>query len=168
MKKRVFDYVKENPGSSVHDIAIALRAKENLVLRIVNDLVKDGFMSIIPVPLSDDNDCSCYYKVIKQEYKELDRFYKERFTKMRKDENYFYIKSILDKIEKEDIESFYQSIKNSKPSNGSSTYSALTNDLIGCCPSAQQWNNPRNRELFKQDVLYYCDYYLSFYNAETD
>lgn len=70
MKKRVFDYVKENPGSSVHDIAIALRAEEILVLGIVSDLTKDGFMSIIPVPLSDENDCSCYYIVSKNEYRD--------------------------------------------------------------------------------------------------
>jgi len=70
MKKRVFDYVKENPGSSVHGIAIALRAEETLVLEIVNGLTKDGYLSIIPVPLSKDNDCSCYFKAIRKEYSE--------------------------------------------------------------------------------------------------
>ena len=73
----------------------------------------------------------------------------------------FEIKALLKKLENEGIESVYQSVKKWKISNGSSAFSSLTNDLIGCCPSSEEWKNPNVREFFKQNVVYYCNYYLS-------
>ena len=80
---------------------------------------------------------------------------------MRDTESFYIIKSILDKLEKEGVESLYQSIRKWKTSNGSSYYSALINDLVACCPYAEQWKNPKVRDSFKQDIKYYCDHYLN-------
>lgn len=79
---------------------------------------------------------------------------------MRNIKDYNRIKALLDKLEKEGVEPVYQFIKKCKPSFGSSGYSAVINDLIACCPSAKDWNNSNYREFFKQDVIYYCEYYL--------
>lgn len=79
---------------------------------------------------------------------------------MRDSESYYSIKALRDKLEKEGVESIYQFIKKCKLTSGSSKYSALINDLIGCCPSSDEWCYPRIREEFRYDVKYYCDYYL--------
>lgn len=75
------------------------------------------------------------------------------------------IEALIYKLENEDIDVIYKLFANAKYSNGSSVYSALINDIIKCCPSSEQWRNPRNREIFKQDVKYYCDYYLTVVNG---
>ena len=85
---------------------------------------------------------------------------------MRNEENDFQIKLMLEKLEKEGVESIYNIVKNSKPSLGYSPYSSLINDLIGCCPSSQDWQNPRARDLFKNDIIYYCNYYLTTDNLQ--
>ena len=77
-------------------------------------------------------------------------------------DSYYNIKTILDRLEKEGVEVLYNEIKHWKMSNGSSLYSALNNDLVACCPSAEQWKNPRLREIFKLDIKSYCNHYLSF------
>lgn len=68
--------------------------------------------------------------------------------------DYYNIKSILDKLEKEGVESVYQFIKKCKLSSGASACSAVINDLIGCCPSTEEWQYPTVREFFEKDVIY--------------
>ena len=83
--------------------------------------------------------------------------------KMKKDQYYHMIKGVLDKLEKEGVEAVYQSVKKWNYSNGSSRYSALINDLIGVCPEYKEWQYPRVREHFRQDVIYYCKYHMDYY-----
>ena len=87
--------------------------------------------------------------------------------KMKKDESYYMIKNLLDRLNKEGVESFYQSFKKAKMSSGASPYSALLNDIIANCPDVKDWKNPRRRESFEYDIRYYCDYYLTFYDEEN-
>lgn len=84
-------------------------------------------------------------------------------AKMKKDEYYYMIKGVLDKLEKEGVEAVYQQFRHGNYSNGSSRYSALINDLVGCCPDSKEWQNPRVRDLFRQDVIYYCKYHMDYY-----
>ena len=86
--------------------------------------------------------------------------------KLKKDESYYMIKSLLKKLDKEGVDVLYQSFKNAKPSYGTSTYSALLNDISANCPNSEAWNNPRSHDMFERDIRYYCDYYLSFYDEE--
>ena len=73
----------------------------------------------------------------------------------------YYIKSLLDTLEKDGVETIYELIIKQKLNSGSSAYSALINDLIACCPSRKNWHNPRFKEIFKEDIKYYCNYYLT-------
>lgn len=80
---------------------------------------------------------------------------------MSNDYNQYQIKALLEKLNKKGVESVYRLIKTCKPTSGITPYSALISDLIGCCPSADEWRYPRVRVLFEKDVVYYCKYYLS-------
>ena len=48
MKKEVFDFLKENPGSNVHQIAKALRQEEIKVLRALDSISSDGCVCLYP------------------------------------------------------------------------------------------------------------------------
>ena len=87
--------------------------------------------------------------------------------KLKKDQYYYMIKSILEKLDKEGIDALYQSFKNAKPTNGTSIYSALFNDIVANCPDSKEWKNLRSHDRFERDIRYYCDYYLSFYDDEN-
>lgn len=87
--------------------------------------------------------------------------------KIKKDQYYHMIKSLLEKLDKEGVDVLYQSFKGAKPNNGSSLYSALLNDIIANCPNSNEWMNPRSHDMFEHDIRYYCDYYLAYYDDET-
>lgn len=71
MKKRVFDYIKENKGSDLHEIAKAISEDEMKVLKAINDLSNEGYICLCPpVPLSINNSDSCRYMAIKKDYTE--------------------------------------------------------------------------------------------------
>ena len=68
MKKKIFNYLKENGNSTILDISKALDIPCKEILSIVNELVKGGFVRLAyPIPLSEENESSCYYKVTKKE-----------------------------------------------------------------------------------------------------
>lgn len=71
MKKKVFDYVKENPGVSIHAISKAINEREIDILKAIDALLEEGFICLgAPIPLSLDNSDSCRYKALKAEYTE--------------------------------------------------------------------------------------------------
>ena len=78
---------------------------------------------------------------------------------MKDERSYYYIEQLLDTLYNEGIGAIYEIVKTWKPSSSYSIYSSLINDLIGCRPSANEWKNPQNRELFRNEVIYYCDYW---------
>ena len=84
-------------------------------------------------------------------------------SKMKKGEYYYMIKGVLDKLTTEGVDAIYQQFRHGNYSNGSSRYSALINDLVGCCPDAKEWKNPRARDCFRQDANYYCNYHMYYY-----
>ena len=86
---------------------------------------------------------------------------------MRIEESVYNIRAILDKLNNEGIEPVYNTIKTWTVSSGSSPYAGLVNDLVCCCPNAQDWKNPRNREHFENDIKYYCDYWLDICNNDN-
>lgn len=70
MKERVFYYIKGHWGSSHHDVAQALGISERDALKYVNELSKEGYLAMLPpIPLSETNGCSNYYKAIRTEYR---------------------------------------------------------------------------------------------------
>lgn len=59
MRKRVYDYISENPNTTHHVCAKALQITELEALDIINQLCKDGLLSIQVLPLGNDLDPTC-------------------------------------------------------------------------------------------------------------
>ena len=69
MKKLVYDYIKEYNHVSIHDIASEIKKEEIEILKTVLILEKEGYIKMdTPVPLSIDNDESCYYSITNKKY----------------------------------------------------------------------------------------------------
>lgn len=71
MKKKIYDYICKHDHVCVPEISKALNSDGLKVLRIVNELSRDGYieMSAI-VPLGPNNDNSCYYSATGKKYVE--------------------------------------------------------------------------------------------------
>ena len=68
---KVYKYIRENKIASVNDVAIALNIAGTYVLSVVEELSSNGYIKIIsPVPLSTDNNESCYYTTTDKEYRD--------------------------------------------------------------------------------------------------
>ena len=62
MKQLVYSYIVNNRHSSVHSISKGLGFEEIDVLKAINELCDDLFIyQEMVVPISVNNDCSCYY-----------------------------------------------------------------------------------------------------------
>lgn len=69
MKKSVYDYIYGHPDASIHDIAPAVNEPELEVLKTVNALYSDGYVTLSRiVPLSPENFDSCRYSVTGKQY----------------------------------------------------------------------------------------------------
>lgn len=65
MKRLVYSYIVNNRHSSVHSISKELNVEEIDVLKAINELCDDLFIyQEIAVPISANNDCSCYYSAL--------------------------------------------------------------------------------------------------------
>ena len=69
MKKRVYDYICSHPDTSIHDIAPAIGKPETEVLKIVDALYGEGYITLSQiVPLSSENSDSCRYSATGKQY----------------------------------------------------------------------------------------------------
>lgn len=69
MKKSVYDYIYNHPDVSIHDIAPAVNTPESEVLKIVNVLHREGYITLSRiVPLSPENSDSCRYSATGKQY----------------------------------------------------------------------------------------------------
>ncbi|MBQ7669093.1 MAG: hypothetical protein IJS45_00020 [Clostridia bacterium] len=71
MKKRVFNYIINNPRSDLHQISNDLAEEETAVLKVIAELCSEGFLGLCPpqkLPLENAN--SCYYKVTRNDYED--------------------------------------------------------------------------------------------------
>ena len=69
MKKSVYDYIYNHPDVSFHDIAPAVNKPESEVLKIVNVLHREGYITLSRIiPLSLENSDSCRYSVTGKQY----------------------------------------------------------------------------------------------------
>lgn len=65
MKRLVYSYIVNNRHSSVQSISKGLDFEEIDVLKAINELCDDLFIyQEIAVPISVNNDCSCYYSAL--------------------------------------------------------------------------------------------------------
>lgn len=65
MKRLIYSYIVNNRHSSVHSISKELNVEEIDVLKATNELCDDLFIyQEIAVPISVNNDCSCYYSAL--------------------------------------------------------------------------------------------------------
>ena len=71
MKRRVYEYIKNNGVSSINKIALALNVQDLDALRCVETLRAEGFIRLCPpMPLDANNDISCFYTITGKEYTE--------------------------------------------------------------------------------------------------
>lgn len=69
MKKRVYDYICSHPDTSIHDIAPAIDKPELEVLKTVNVLYREGYVTLSRIiPLSPENSDSCRYSATGKQY----------------------------------------------------------------------------------------------------
>ena len=69
MKKRVYDFICTHPDTNIHDIASAIDKQVLEVLKTVNALYRDGYVTLSRiVPLSPENFDSCRYSVTGKQY----------------------------------------------------------------------------------------------------
>ena len=69
MKKSVYDYICSHPDANIHDIASAVNEPEFEVLKTINALYRDGYVTLSKiVPLSPENSDSCRYSVTDKQY----------------------------------------------------------------------------------------------------
>lgn len=71
MKKKVYNFVKENPMAMHHQCAAALHEDELRILNIMHELRRDGYLKVAVAPLGNDisSDDSNFYSV-RKEYSE--------------------------------------------------------------------------------------------------
>lgn len=69
MKKSVYNYICSHPDASIHDIAPVVNEPEWEVLKTVNALYRDGYVTLSRiVPLSPENSDSCRYSATGKQY----------------------------------------------------------------------------------------------------
>lgn len=69
MKKYVYDYICSHPDASIRDIAQEVNKPELEVLKIVNVLYREGYITLSRiVPLSPENSDSCRYSATGKQY----------------------------------------------------------------------------------------------------
>lgn len=69
MKKRVYDYISSHPNASIHDIASEVNKPELDVLKTVNALYREGYITLSRIaPLSPENSDSCRYSATGKRY----------------------------------------------------------------------------------------------------
>lgn len=69
-KREVYDYIQSHSHVDHHEIAQKLSIEEKEVLGAINELRFDSFITMDPPrPLSETNDCSCYYTATGKQYK---------------------------------------------------------------------------------------------------
>lgn len=69
MKKSVYNYIYNHPDVSIHDIAPAVNKPESEVLKIVNVLHREGYITLSRIiPLSPENSDSCRYSATDKQY----------------------------------------------------------------------------------------------------
>lgn len=69
MKKSVYDCICSHPDANIHDITSAIDKQELEVLKTVNALYRDGYVTLSRiVPLSPENFDSCRYSVTGKQY----------------------------------------------------------------------------------------------------
>lgn len=68
-KREVYDYIKSHSHVSVQKIVQGTHIEEIEVLDAVNELMRGSFITMDPPePLSETNDCSCYYTATGKQY----------------------------------------------------------------------------------------------------
>ena len=67
MRKKVYDHIAENPGTTVQRCARALSMAELSALSLINELCRDGIVSLMAFPLGNDikSNNSPFYAVYK-------------------------------------------------------------------------------------------------------
>lgn len=69
MKKRVYDFICTHPDTNIYDIAPVVNEPELEVLKTVNALYSDGYVTLSRiVPLSPENFDSCRYSATDKQY----------------------------------------------------------------------------------------------------
>ena len=69
MKKRVYDYICSHPDANIHDIAPVVNEPELEVLKTVNGLYREGYVTLSRiVPLSPENSDSFRYSATGKQY----------------------------------------------------------------------------------------------------
>ncbi len=69
MKERVYDFICTHPDTNIHDIASAIDKPELEVLKTVNALYRDRYVTLSRiVPLSLENSDSCRYSATGKQY----------------------------------------------------------------------------------------------------
>lgn len=65
MRRKVYDYIAENPGTTVRRCADALNIADLLALSLINELCRAGVVSFIALPLGNpiEPDTSPFYFV---------------------------------------------------------------------------------------------------------
>ena len=61
MKKSVYDYICSHPDANIHDIASAVNEPEFEVLKTINALYRDGYVTLSKI-------VSCRYSVTGKQY----------------------------------------------------------------------------------------------------
>ena len=71
MNEKVYKYIKEHPHTGITEISKLFDGNGLDVQRAVDELVSAGYIKMDPaVPLSADNDCSCYYTATRKTFPE--------------------------------------------------------------------------------------------------
>lgn len=67
MREKVYNHIAANPGTTVHSCAKVLNIAELSALSLINELCKDGIISLSALPLGNaiNPDCSSFYSVCK-------------------------------------------------------------------------------------------------------
>lgn len=69
MKKRVYDYICSHPDANIHDITSAIDKPELEVLKTVNGLYREGYVTLSRIiPLSPENSNSYRYSATGKQY----------------------------------------------------------------------------------------------------
>lgn len=63
MKKKIWDFIAANPGSTHHQCAAALDVEELETLKTINELAQKGYLILRTLPLGNkiNPDCSCFW-----------------------------------------------------------------------------------------------------------
>lgn len=70
MKKQIFDYVKQHPDCTHHQVARALKIDEIQTLSAMQELTKAGYLTVKVRPLGNtvDLNCSVFYYTSRDSY----------------------------------------------------------------------------------------------------